>query len=154
MTVYDAAIIDLPGIYSLSAFSLEEMVSREYIAQEKPDVIINVIGAPVLERNLFFTLQLMEMNVPLIVCLNQMDIAESKGIVIDASKLEKILGVPVVPTIAAKGQGITELIDKAFEFAGPRYRHRRQHQGSKGHPAVVETGIKHMRDIAAKLRQE
>ena len=75
---YDITIVDLPGIYSLSTFSLEEIVSREYIAHEKPDVIINVIGAPVLERNLFFTLQLIEMNVPLVVCLNQMDIAEGR----------------------------------------------------------------------------
>ena len=110
-------MVDLPGIYSLSTFSLEELVTREYIAHEKPDVIINVIGAPVLERNLFFTLQLMEMDVPMVVCLNQMDIAESKGIAIDARKLEAILGVPVVPTVAAKGQGIRELIETAIEVA-------------------------------------
>ena len=114
---YDVTVVDLPGIYSLSTFSLEELVSREYIAHEKPDVIINVIGAPVLERNLFFTLQLMEMDVPLVICLNQMDIAESKGIAIDASKLESILGVPVVPTVAAKGQGVRELIDTALKVA-------------------------------------
>src|SRR4030043_1795270 len=77
---YDATIVDLPGIYSFSTFSLEELVTREYIAHEKPDVIINVIGAPVLERNLFFTLQLMEMGVPLIVCLNQIDLAHDQGI--------------------------------------------------------------------------
>ena len=76
---YDATIVDLPGIYSLSTFSLEELVSREYIAHEKPDVIINVIGAAVLERNLFFTLQLMEMGVPMVVCLNQMDVAKGQG---------------------------------------------------------------------------
>jgi ferrous iron transport protein B len=114
---YDATIVDLPGIYSLSTFSLEELVSREYIAHEKPNVIINVIGAPVLERNLFFTLQLMEMDVPLVICLNQMDIAEGKGIAIDAGKLESILGVPVVPTVAAKGQGIPELIETALKVA-------------------------------------
>ena len=106
-------------------------------------MIIDVIGAPVLERNLFFTLQLMEMNVPLIVCLNQMDIAESKGIEIDARKLEKILGVPVVPTIASRGKGMQELTEKAFEVAGPRYRHRRQHRHGQGHQAVAETSIKH-----------
>jgi ferrous iron transport protein B len=113
----EITIIDLPGIYSLSTFSMEEMVSREYIAHEKPDVIIDVIGAPVLERNLFFTLQLMEMNVPLVICLNQMDIAANKGIAIDAAKLESILGVPVVPTVAAKGEGVRELVETTLKVA-------------------------------------
>lgn len=113
----DITIVDLPGIYSLSTFSIEELVTRDYIAQEKPDVVINVIGAPVLERNLFFTLQLMEMNTPMVVCLNQMDIAKAKGITIDADKLSGWLGVPVVPTVAAKGQGIPELISTAIEAA-------------------------------------
>jgi ferrous iron transport protein B len=115
---YDATIVDLPGIYSLSTFSLEELVSREYIAREKPDVIINVIGAPVLERNLFFTLQLMEMGVPMVVCLNQVDVAKNRGIVIDYQKLETRLGIPVIPAIATKGQGVRELIEKAIEVAG------------------------------------
>jgi ferrous iron transport protein B len=114
---YNATIIDLPGIYSLSTFSIEEIVTREYIAHEKPDVIINVIGAPVLERNLFFTLQLMELEVPMVVCLNQMDMAENKGIEIDARKLEKILEIPVVPAVAAKGKGIPELIERAVHLA-------------------------------------
>ena len=118
---YDITVVDLPGIYSLSTFSLEELVSRDYIAREKPDVIVNVVGAPVLERNLFFTLQLMEMDTPLVVCLNQMDIAEDKGIAIDAGKLAEILGVPVVPTVAAKGQGIPELIDTAVKAAGDHH---------------------------------
>ncbi len=128
---YDATIVDLPGIYSLSTFSLEELVSREYIAHEKPDVIINVIGAPVLERNLFFTLQLMEMGVPMVVCLNQMDVAEGKGITIDAKKLETILGIPVVPTIASRGKGIRELIERAIEVA------ERKHETKKN---AVEFG--------------
>ena len=102
----DARIIDLPGIYSLSTFSIEEQVTRSYIAYEKPDVIIDVIGAPVLERNLFFTLQLMEMNLPLVICLNQMDIAAQQGLAINHEILEKQLGVPVIPTIGTKGQGV------------------------------------------------
>jgi ferrous iron transport protein B len=113
----DVSIVDLPGIYSLSTFSLEEIVTRDYIAHDKPDVVIDVIGAPVLERNLFFTLQLMEMDVPMVVCLNQMDLAEGKGITIDAGKLETWLDVPVVPTVAARGQGIHELIGRAIEVA-------------------------------------
>ena len=114
---HDITIVDLPGIYSLSTFSLEELVTRDYIAREKPDVIINVIGAPVLERNLFFTLQLMELDAPMVVCLNQIDLARSQGITIDVPKLESWLGVPVVPTVAARGQGIRELIGKAIEAA-------------------------------------
>jgi ferrous iron transport protein B len=114
---YKVIVVDLPGIYSMSTFSLEEIVSRDYIAREKPDVVVNVIGAAVLERNLFFTLQLMEMNVPMVVCLNQMDVAKSKGLVIDEKNLEAILGVPVVPTIAASGKGVKRLIETAIQIA-------------------------------------
>ena len=109
-------IIDLPGIYSLSTYSLEELVSRKYIAVERPDTVINVVDASVLERNLFFTLQLIELETPMIIALNQMDIAKSKGIKIDPEKLEKLLGIPVMPTVAVKGIGIFELSEKAVEI--------------------------------------
>lgn len=114
---HDITIIDLPGIYSFSTYSLEELVSREYVAFEKPDVVINVIDASVLERNLFFTIQLMEMEAPLVICLNQMDSAKKKGITIDAKKLEAVLGVPVVPTVAIRGEGMHELMKTAIEVA-------------------------------------
>ena len=114
---YEISVIDLPGIYSFSTFSLEEVVSREYIAKEKPDVVINVLDASVLERNLFFTLQLIEMNAPLVLCLNQIDIAKKKGMIIDKQKLEKALGVPVVLTIATRGEGLYELIESAVKVA-------------------------------------
>ncbi len=113
-------IIDLPGIYSFSTFSMEEIVSREYIAHEKPEVVINVLDGSVLERNLFFTLQLMEMGVPLVVCVNQMDIARQKGFHIDTEKLEKALGVPVVPTVAIHGEGLQKLVEKAIDVAQTR----------------------------------
>lgn len=113
-------IIDLPGIYSFSTFSMEEIVSREYIAREKPEVVINVLDGSVLERNLFFTLQLMEMGVPLVVCVNQMDIAHQKGFHIDTEKLEKALGVPVVPTVAIHGEGLQKLVEKAIDVAQTR----------------------------------
>ncbi|MBS7634116.1 ferrous iron transport protein B [Candidatus Bathyarchaeota archaeon] len=112
---YTIDIIDLPGIYSLSTFSLEEIVSREYIVDEKPDLVINVVDASALERNLFFTLQLMELETPLIIALNQIDMAEKKGIKIDLKRLGEKLGVSVVPTIAIKGKGIYELLEKAVE---------------------------------------
>lgn len=107
---YTVRVIDLPGIYSLSTFSLEEIVSRDYIAIEKPDIIINVVDAATLERNLYFTLQLLELEAPLIVDLNQVDFAAKKGIRIDVDKLSRVLGVPVVPTVAITGSGINELL--------------------------------------------
>jgi ferrous iron transport protein B len=110
-------VVDLPGIYSFSTFSMEEIVSREYIAFDHPDVVINVIDASVLERNLFFTIQLIEMEVPLVVCLNQVDAAKRKGITIDRKKLEQALGVPVVSTVAIRGEGIYELTKTAVRVA-------------------------------------
>jgi ferrous iron transport protein B len=107
---YTVRVIDLPGIYSLSTFSLEEIVSRDYIAIEKPDIIINVVDASTLERNLYFTLQLLELEAPLIVDLNQVDFAAKKGIRIDVDKLSESLGVPVIPTVAITGSGINELL--------------------------------------------
>ena len=112
---YTIDIIDLPGIYSLSTFSIEELVSREYIAVEKPDLVVNIVDASVLERNLFFTLQLMELETPMIVALNQMDMAEKKGIKIDHEKLQRLLGIPVVPTVAIKGMGVYELLERSVE---------------------------------------
>jgi ferrous iron transport protein B len=114
---YEIKVIDLPGIYSFSTFSMEELVSRDYIALEKPDAVINVVDASVLERNLFFTLQLLEMQAPLVLCLNQVDVAKSKGIVIDKEKLQEILGVPVVFVTATRGDGIYELMGEAVNVA-------------------------------------
>ena len=110
-------VVDLPGIYSFSTFSMEEIVSREYIALEHPSVVINVLDASVLERNLFFTIQLIEMEVPLVVCLNQVDAAKKKGISIDQKRLEKALSVPVVSTVAIRGEGIYELTKTAVRVA-------------------------------------
>jgi len=113
---YTIDIVDLPGIYSLSTYSLEELISRKYIAVERPDLVINVVDASVLERNLFFTLQLMELETPMVIALNQMDTAKKKGIEIDIEKLEKLLGIPVIPTVAVRGVGIFQLLEKAIEI--------------------------------------
>jgi ferrous iron transport protein B len=113
---YTIDIIDLPGIYSLSTFSIEELISREYIAVENPDLVINVVDASVLERNLSFTLQLIELQTPMILALNQMDIAAKKGIKIDQEKLSRVLGVPVVSTVAPSQKGIYELLQTAVRF--------------------------------------
>jgi ferrous iron transport protein B len=104
-------VIDLPGIYSISALSTEEQVSREFIAHDRPDVVVNVIDASALERNLFFTLQLAELESPMIIAVNQMDLSAQKGISLDLLRLSDLLGVPVIPTVATRGKGIAELSD-------------------------------------------
>lgn len=113
-------IIDLPGIYSFSTFSPEEQIARDFIALEKPDIVINVIDATALERNLFFTIQLLELNAPVIIALNQTDLMKKRGIFIEIHKLEEILGVPVVPTVATKGKGMSQLIERMIQLAEKR----------------------------------
>ncbi len=104
-------VIDLPGIYSFSTYSMEELVSRDFIALEHPDAVVNVIDASAVERNLFFTIQLLELAPPLMIAVNQIDLAEKKGITIDTGKLSALLGVPVVSTVAIRGKGIPVLTD-------------------------------------------
>jgi len=121
---YTIDVIDLPGIYSLSTYSLEELISREYIALEKPDVIVNVVDASLLERNLFFTLQLLELEKPIVMALNQIDSATKKGMKIDYQRLGEFLGIQVVPCVATRGLGLDDLIKKAIEVherKDPRY---------------------------------
>ncbi|MEM2440325.1 MAG: ferrous iron transport protein B [Candidatus Bathyarchaeia archaeon] len=114
---YTIRVIDLPGIYSLSTFSIEEIVARDYIAVEKPNVIINVVDASALERNLYFTLQLLELEAPVVMALNQVDFAAKKGIRINVEKLSEMLGIPVVPTVAVTGSGINELLTTVVAVA-------------------------------------
>ena len=104
-------VVDLPGIYSLSTFSTEEVISRQYISREKPDVVVNVIDSSALERNLFFTLQLIELGAPLVIALNMSDIAGARGVHIDAKKLSRALGVPVIPIVATKGTNVSKLME-------------------------------------------
>lgn len=111
---YEINVIDLPGIYSLSTFSIEERVSREYIAGSEKDIVVNVVDASALERNIIFTIQLAELGKPMILALNQMDLAEKKGIFIDDGKLGEALGVPVIRTVAVKGKGIDKILDAAI----------------------------------------
>jgi ferrous iron transport protein B len=108
-------VIDLPGIYSLSTFSMEEIVSRDYIAIEHPDAIVNIVDASALERNLYLTIQLLELQTPMILALNQIDFASRRGIEIDVEKLSEILEIPVVPTIAITGVGTKELLSNVID---------------------------------------
>lgn len=109
-------IVDLPGTYSLTSFDLAELEARKYLLRNSVDVVINVIDASLLSRSLELTLQLLELKLPMIICLNMIDEAERKGIKIDIGKLSKILGVPVMPTIAVKGNGVKELFSIACKM--------------------------------------
>ncbi len=103
-------VVDLPGTYSLTAYSLEEVVARDFIVNEKPNMIVNIVDASNLERNLYLTLQFMEMGVPVCISLNMMDVARNRGIAIDDRRLAKLMGVPVVPTVARRGEGKQKLM--------------------------------------------
>jgi ferrous iron transport protein B len=112
----DIDILDLPGIYSFATFSPEEQVTREYILDGHPDIVINVVDAASLERNLYFTLQIKEMGVPVIIALNNSDVAKKKHFNLNTKLLSELMGVPVINTIAIKGIGVHELIDTAIEL--------------------------------------
>lgn len=110
-------VIDLPGTYSLTAYTPEELITRNYIIEDKPDVVVNIVDASNLERNLYLTIHLIELGVKLVVALNKMDLAKDLGYEIDVKRLQELLRVPVVPTIATKKIGMDELIKKIVEVA-------------------------------------
>jgi len=126
-------IIDLPGTYSLTARSIDELVARDFIVEEKPDVVIDVVDASNLERNLYLTFQLLELEANVIIALNKQDVAKSLGYEIDAKELSKLLGVPVIPTIATEKIGMEELKDAVIEAAKVKEK-RREHIISYGKP--------------------
>ncbi|MBU1299454.1 MAG: ferrous iron transport protein B [Bacteroidetes bacterium] len=113
---YTIDVVDLPGIYSLTTYSIEESISREYIASQKPDFAVNVVDAVHLERNLLFTLQLLELGRPTVLALNMINLLKERGIEINFKILEKILGVPVVPIAAIYRKGITDVLDRGIEL--------------------------------------
>ena len=104
------SIVDLPGTYSLTAYSLEEVVARDFLVNEKPGMVVNIVDASSLERNLYLTVQFMEMGVPVCLALNMMDVAKTRGIKIDVDKLSELLSLPVIPTVARSGKGKKELM--------------------------------------------
>ncbi len=110
-------VTDLPGIYSMSPYSSEELVSRDFVLNEKPKGIINIVDVTNIERNLYLTMQLLEMNIPMVVALNMMDEMTGNGGLVDINKIEMMLGVPVVPISAAKNEGVDELISHAIHVA-------------------------------------
>ena len=116
----ECTVVDLPGIYSLRTYTQEEIVTRDYILNQKPDGIINIVDATNIERNLYLTLQLLELRVPMVLALNMMDEVRANGGTIDVQKLSDDLGIPVVPITAAKGEGVSEMMDRAVETAKNR----------------------------------
>jgi ferrous iron transport protein B len=113
---YTVDVLDLPGIYSFTTYSEEEVISREYIIRQKPDFVINIIDTTNLERNLIFTLQLLELECPIILALNMVDLAKKKGITIDQKKIQNLLHAPVILTVASRGSGLTDIIDKVIDL--------------------------------------
>ncbi len=113
----DCSVVDLPGIYSLRPYTQEEIVTRDFIINEKPDGIINIVDATNIERNLYLTLQLLELRVPMVLALNMMDEVTSNGGTVDIKKMSEALGIPVVPISASKGDGVSELINQAVQTA-------------------------------------
>ena len=122
----DATVVDLPGIYSLSPYTDEEIVTRDFLLKNKPDGIINIVDATNIERNLYLSMQLIELNIPMVIALNMMDEVRANGGTIKIDKLQEELGVPVVPISASKNEGIDELIETAVRTAQNRQYPRRQ----------------------------
>jgi ferrous iron transport protein B len=129
---------DLPGIYSFTTLSEEEVISREYIIHQQPDFVINIVDSTNLERNLIFTLQLLELECPVILDLNMIDLARKKGIRINYDKLEEILNIPVIPTIASRGSLISKIIDTAIELKGIKKKRKIIRYGKEIENAIVE----------------
>ena len=113
----DTLVTDLPGIYSMSPYSSEEIVTRNFVLDEHPKGIINIVDATNIERNLYLTMQLLELDIPMVLALNMMDEVRENGGAIRVNELEELLGIPVVPISAAKNEGIVELTDHAMHVA-------------------------------------
>ncbi len=138
----ETLVTDLPGIYSMSPYSSEELVSRNFVLNEKPKAIINIVDATNIERNLYLTMQLLETDIPMVVALNMMDELTGNGGTVDVNKMEEMLGVPVVPISAAKNQGVDELVRHAVHIA--KYQERPMRQdfcGEEDHGGAVHRAI-------------
>lgn len=121
----EVSVLDLPGTYSLSPYSAEEIVARDYIVKEKPDVVINIVDGTSIERNLYLTLQIMETGIPTVIAINMMDEVEAKGDRIDCDKIGRLFGVPVIPIVARSGKGLKQLMDSAIEVGRSNQRPNR-----------------------------
>jgi ferrous iron transport protein B len=138
---HNFTLVDLPGIYSLSAYSVEEVVARDFLFQEKPRLVINIVDAANLERNLYLTLQFMEMGMPVCVALNMMDVARQRAIIIDVPKLSALLEVPVVETVARNGSGKEALMAAVAQMV------------ANGHPTTAGLNISYGPEVDALLNE-
>lgn len=142
---YTIKLVDLPGTYSITEFSPEELYVRVYLTEKMPDIVLNVIDASNLERNLFLTTQLIDMDLKVVIALNMYDELEKKGDKLDYKALGKMLGIPIVPTVATKGEGIEELLQKiidVYEDKDPIVRHIHINYGP-----IIEKAIKQIQDV-------
>lgn len=146
-------IVDLPGTYSLSAYSVEEIIARNFIVEEKPDVVVDIVDASNLERNLYLTMQLKELGANVVVALNMMDVAERRGFKIDIQKLSKLLGSPVIPLVANKRKGIKELKETILKAVGKKQKRLILDYGPDLEPKIKELEehiSKHAKKLAKK----
>ncbi|MEW6076991.1 MAG: ferrous iron transport protein B [Thermodesulfobacteriota bacterium] len=136
---YEIHVVDLPGTYSLTPFSMEEIIARNFIIDESPDVVVNIIDASNIERNLYLATQIRELDCKVLFVLNMADLAASKGVRIDAAKLSELLDVEIVYTVGNKGEGVTALLEKAVRLA------------EEGKPVQPERRVRYNRDIEAAI---
>ncbi len=127
---YEIEVVDLPGTYSLTAYSPDEIIARDFILEGNPDVVVQVVDATNMERNLYLTLQVAELGVPMVIALNMVDLARAQGDGIDHERLSASLGIPIVPTVGTSGEGVDELLDAAIRVA----------EGSPNHKLTVDYG--------------
>lgn len=130
---YNMRVVDLPGVYSLTAYSLDEVIARNFVVDEKPDVVVDIVDASNLERNLYLTVQLLEMEAKVIVALNMMDMAKSRRYEINVKELSRLMGVPVVPMVASRNEGtvnllqtIVDAVENKTQVAGLQLRYGRE----------------------------
>lgn len=147
----NVTVVDLPGIYSLSPYTAEEVVTRDFLIKDKPDGVINIIDATNIERNLYLTLQLIDLNIPTVLALNMMDEIKSNGSYINVEKLEEELGIPVVPISASKNDGVSELIERAVKTAKEK-RLPQKHDFCKGEVHRAIHSIAHIIEEKAKAQ--
>ncbi|MDK2787681.1 MAG: ferrous iron transport protein [Epulopiscium sp.] len=146
----DTEIIDLPGIYSLSPYTLEEVVTRNYLIEEKPDVIINIVDSTNIERNLYLTTQLMEIGIPMVMALNMTDVLRKNGDTIDVHKLSKYIGCEIIETSALKGEGCKEAAEKAVVLAQKKVKARPSHMFSEEVEKVLSAIADLIKDVVGQ----
>jgi len=146
---YEINVVDLPGIYSLTAYSIDELVARNFVVEEKPDVVIDIIDSSNLERNLYLATQFMELGVPLVLAFNMYDLAQKQGVNVDKNRLSQLLGCPIVFTVATKKQGMDELLNEAINLAEGETKLKRT---TVGYGREIEEEVRKIEEVLLKDR--